>query len=108
MIKLVIATEYTQTPGARYISEGEHSGEDFRIELLEPRFKETQEKGEILFIDLDGGYGYPPSFLDEAFGGLASNYGIDTVMKGIQIKSDDEPRLVEKIQQYISEAEDNK
>lgn len=108
MMNLVIATEYTQTPGARYIKEGTHSGEDFRINYLEPRFKLAQEKGEILLVDLDGGYGYPPSFLDEAFGGLTNIYGKDVVLKGIQIKSDDEPSLIDIINEYINEAEKKK
>lgn len=104
-MKLIIAEEYTKTPGARYIREGDFSGEDFRIRFLEPRFKEALEKDEKLHIDLDGGYGYPPSFLDEAFGGLALIYGADTVIANIELISYDEPRLLDEIVRYIHEAE---
>lgn len=106
MIKLIIAEEYTKAPGARYIREGDYSGEDFRMKFLEPKFKEALDKGEKLLIDLDGGYGYPPSFLDEAFGGLALIYGADTIIRSIELKSVDEPRLLDEIVRYIHEAED--
>ena len=58
-----IATDFTETPGARYRNEGDFSGEEFRESILEPKFLEAKNKGEQLTIDLDGGYGYPTSFL---------------------------------------------
>lgn len=76
-----IAKEFTDTPGPRLIIEGPFSGELFLRDVLLPKFKEAVEKKVNLVIDLDGTFGYPPSFLDEAFGGLVK----ETQMKKNQI-----------------------
>ena len=52
-------------------------------------------------IDLDGGYGYPTSFLKEAFCGLAKIMGKEKVLRTVEFKSDDEPKLIEDIIDYI-------
>ena len=44
-----IAEQYTKNPGARYIKQGDFSGEDFRKNVLEPFF-ESYEEGNILEI----------------------------------------------------------
>lgn len=69
MITINIANEYTKTPGGRFKSEGEFSGEDFRDGILLPKYLEAVKHNQILCIDLDGGYG--SSFLEEAFGGVS-------------------------------------
>lgn len=97
-----IATDFTETPGARYRSEGDYSGEEFRENLLEPKFLEAKNKSEQLTIDLDGGYGYPTSFLEEAFGGLARKYGSAIVSATLVFISRDEPSLIDEIQEYIA------
>lgn len=97
-----IATDFTETPGARYRVEGDFSGEEFREDILEPRFLEASNRGEKLTIDLDGGYGYPTSFLEEAFGGLARKYGSQIVAATLEFISQDEPSLVDEIREYIS------
>ena len=104
MTKIKISTDYTRTPGGRYIREGKYSGEDFRRTLLGPKYREAVEHREKLVVDLDGGYGYPPSFLEEAFGGLARELNDRTIAKNIEIISDEEPALVGKIDQYIQNA----
>ena len=101
-VKIKIATEYPQTPGGRFKDEGEFSGEDFRDTLLAPKFQDAISHGEKLVVDLDGGYGYATSFLDEAFGGLARATKDQRVMD-IELISDDEPRLVEKIHEYMKQ-----
>lgn len=100
-----IATDFSDTPGARYRAEGDFSGEEFREELLEPSFLEAKEKGEKLIINLDGGYGYPTSFLEEAFGGLARIYGASVVTSVLEFVSRDEPSLIDEIQEYINNAQ---
>ena len=57
-------------------------------------------------IDLDGGYGYGSSFLEEAFGGLIRDLDEDykQALEIIQIKSNDEPSLIEDITKYIEDA----
>lgn len=97
-----IATDFTETPGARYRVEGDFSGEEFRDSILEPKFLEAKSNGEQLTIDLDGGYGYPTSFLEEAFGGLARKYGSAIVGATLVFVSRDEPSLIEEIQEYIT------
>lgn len=101
-----ICKDYTDTPGGRYIKQGDFSGEDFRNKLLKPKYIEAIEKREKLKIDLDGGYGYGSSFLEEAFGGLIreldKNY--KQVLEVIEVKSDDEPSLIDDITKYINDA----
>ena len=43
--------------------------------------RKAKEKGEKLTINMDGGYGYPTSFLEEAFGGLARKYDPNEVLQ---------------------------
>lgn len=105
MITINIAKDFSDTPGARFIKEGDYSGELFRKELLEPKFKEAIEKNQKLVIDLDGGYGYPTSFLEEAFGGLARIYDKKQILENIEFISQDEPILVEEIKEYINNAQ---
>ena len=95
-----VAKEFTLTPGGRYKAEGDFSGELFREEILKPRFLMCKEKEETLVVDLDGGYGYGTSFLDEAFGGLARELR-DPLTREIQIVSEEEPELIERIKEYI-------
>lgn len=101
MDKIRICDDYSETPGARHITDGDFSGEDFRETLLIPRFTAAHKNGTKLIIDLDGGYGNPVSFLEEAFGGLARKYGSAAVLETLEFISDDEPRLIDKILDYI-------
>ena len=96
-----ICKEFSETPGARYKSEGSYSGEEFREVLLQPKFEKAIDEKVKLTIELDGGYGYPTSFLEEAFGGLARIYGSQKVYETIEFISEDEPALVEDIKKYI-------
>lgn len=103
MITIKISSDYTKTPGGRFIREGKYSGEDFRKTLLKPKFLEAKSKDEALTVDLDGGYGYATSFLEEAFGGLARELH-DLGLLDVKIISEEEPALIEKIHQYIVDA----
>ena len=106
MIMIInIAGEYTKTPGARYIADGEFSGEDFRNTILEPRYKECKENNKKLTINFDGGYGYGTSFLEESFGGLVrKGYSSEELLKNIELISEEEPELIDKVVKYIKEA----
>lgn len=95
-----IADEFTKIPGGRHISDGPHSGEEFRQKLLKPAFLKAKKSGKNLTIDLDGGFGYGTSFLDEAFGGLARETQDPDVLK-ITIISEEEPTLVNRIIAYM-------
>lgn len=98
-----IAKDYTKSPGGRFITEGEYSGEDFRERILAPAFKQCQEKKEELIVNLDGGYGYGSSFLEEAFGGLARKTNNYNILK-ISIISNEEPKLIDDIMEYMTDA----
>lgn len=105
-ISVLPVQEFTDTPGPRLRKEGEHSGEEFREDLLRPRFEDAAEHGCILVVDLDGTAGYASSFLEEAFGGLARRCSIAAVQDGIEVKSDTRPWYIGEIEDYIREAKD--
>ena len=104
-----VVEEYTDKPGARYESQGSHSGEKFRDDILYPKFIECIEKNEKLTVNLDGGYGYGSSFIEETFGGLVrrlkreknDNY---KKVREIIIISNDNKSWINKIEEYIKEA----
>lgn len=102
-IIISIAKDYTKTPGGRFIKEGPFSGEDFRIKILHPKFEEALKTNSTLTVILDGGYGYAPSFLEEAFGGLARQTRNRKVLD-IKIISEEEPIQIEKIREYVKKA----
>ena len=101
---LKIAKEFSLVPGPRSKNEGDYSAEQFREELLQPRFDQAEQAGQRLLVDLDGGSGYATSFLEEAFGGLARDYTPERVLKVLEFKSEEEPYLCSDIHRYITEA----
>ena len=103
-VRLNIAREFSEVPGPRFKSEGQHSGEEFREKLLKPRFDKAESDGKNLIVDLDGGCGYATSFLEEAFGGLARLYTPERVLKVVKFKSEEEPYLIFDVTRYIHEA----
>ncbi len=104
IIKISLAEQFANTPGARNIDEGEFSGEAFLHSCILSHFKEALSNDSVLLIDLDNTEGYATSFLEEAFGGLARMFDAETVLNHIEFKSDDEPLLIEEIKTYIKEA----
>ena len=106
MIEISISKTFTEIPGGRYRRDGKYSGEQFRDEVLEPAYIKAKNTNERIFIDLDGGYGYAISFLEEAFGGLARLYPkeINTILSILDFKSEDQPGLINKIKSCIEEA----
>jgi hypothetical protein len=66
MIRIAIAKDFTDTPGGRYRTDGPFSGQEFREDLLVP----AMDTADHVVVDLEGVMGLPPSFLEEAFGGL--------------------------------------
>jgi len=94
--KIVIAKDFTDALGARYRTDGPWSGEQFLEDILQNKFDKAVQTGGILFIDLDGVFGYPSSFVSGSFGKLSLDKGADLLLKHIQFKSDDSPvRLYE-------------
>ena len=100
---LVVAKDFSRTPGPRRRAEGKFSGEEF-LDLLRIRYVAAVKTESVLTIDLDGAAGYATSFLEAAFGGLAREFDPEEVHRTLKIKSDEEPDLIEEIKNYIAEA----
>lgn len=103
MSTIVIAKQYTKKPGGRFRKEGEYSGEDFRETILKKEYEISKKNKEELVVNLDGGYGYGSSFLEEAFGGLVRTLP-DVDISIIKIISDEEPQLVDDVYKYLQDA----
>ncbi len=104
MIEINIAKDFTAFPGGRLINEGPFSGEEFRINYLLPKYQEALTKHEKLKIDLDGCFGYPSSFIEESFGGLARELKDKNILDNMIIISNDEPSLLEFIEKCVKKA----
>ncbi len=98
------AEQFGRTPGPRLREHGEFSGQEFREEHLRPLLEQARSNGVKLIVDLDGAAGYATSFLEEAFGGLAREFGSQAVSNTLELKSNDEPYLVDEILTYIRNA----
>lgn len=101
MIYINIAKDFSDSPGGRYSKEGSFSGEAFRTQILKPKFLEAIKKNEKLEINMDGCFGYPSSFIDESFGGLARELNDFNILDRINIISNDEPGLIKYIEKCI-------
>lgn len=101
MVTIDIARDFTKTPGGRYISEGPFSGEEFREKYLKPKYLQAKKANEKLRINLDGCYGYPSSFIDESFGGLARELNDTILLESIEFISNDQPGLIDYILQCM-------
>ncbi len=88
-VKIIIRTDFSDAPGARYRKDGPHSGEEFLENLLRPKFEEALQKNVKLEIDLDGVWGYPSSFVSGSFGKLSMEKGADIVMDTIVFISEE-------------------
>jgi hypothetical protein len=105
-LKIIIAKDFSRTPGARTPEEGPYPGCDFRDQLLVPRLKEAIEKGLKLIVDLDGVSGLGTSFLEEAFGGLIreARLNYSEIVSCLQIKSEEDETYKDEIMQYLKDA----
>jgi len=104
--RIHIASEFSEFPGARYITDGDHSGEEFRTQFLVPMMADP--KITSILVNLDGVEGYATSFLEEAFGGLARLFGPANVKQKLKFVSIEDPEVVTQITKYIDECEKGK
>lgn len=95
--KIIVWKDFSDSPGARYKSDGPFSGQEFLEKLLEPKFNQAVEGNYILTIDLDGVWGYPSSFVSGSFGKLSLKHGGEKILKHIHFKSEQSTFRVEKI-----------
>lgn len=110
MITISIAKDFSRIPGARFPKEGDHSGEEFRNQVLLPKLKEAIENDEKLCVVLDGTAGIGTSFLEEAFGGLIriDNISYDVILQTIELVSEEDEDYIEEINQYLKDAYEQK
>lgn len=90
---LSVAKDFSDAPGARFASDGPASGEEFYKDFLKPKFEIALREKCILLVDLDGTFGYATSFISESFGRLSMEFGAETVVRHLQIKSDENPYI---------------
>lgn len=98
-LKLNIAKDYSRIVLGRWKRLGPFSGEDFYEKKLLPMYTTAVEQGVQLEIELDGTKGYPSSFLDQSFGELARNKGVDKVRTVIVFHA----RVFQWVIKYINE-----
>jgi len=93
---LLKIADWSQYPGPRGRSAGDHSAEEFFEQVLLPAWKQAISIPVLLTVDLDGTSGYAHSFLDEAFGRLAIDPTFDKdFFKVIGKESQDYQRVIE-------------
>ena len=105
-IEIKISSDFSFSPGPRYIDEGKNSGEKFRKEVLYPKFKEAIDNNKNIIVDLDGTDGYGTSFLEEAFGGLIRINGLsyEKILNCLTIVSEEEDYLEDDVYEYLKDA----
>ena len=111
-MNLIVATDFSRTPGVRTLSEGDFSGEVFLGNCLYPRFEKAVRENRQLVVNLDGTAGYATSFLEAAFGGLVrgdSSQNIPAtdlriINKHLKLVCTDDPYLLDEIDEYMQEA----
>ncbi len=93
-----IASDFSRYPGGRFVSDGPHSGQEFREKFLVP----VLESNETAVIIFDGARGYGSSFLEEAFGGLTRlEYKPEQIYKTFTFVSENDPSIIDEIKEYI-------
>lgn len=110
MITVSIAKDFSRIPGARFPQEGDHSGQEFRTQVLLPRLREAIDKKDTLRVILDGTAGLGTSFLEEAFGGLIreDNIQYEDIQSTLELISEEDEDYIEEINQYIKDAYEQK
>jgi len=101
---LLSVKDFTITPGPRDKDEGSFSGIEFRENFMISKFENALNNNLKLYVNLDGTIGYGTSWLEEVFGGLARDYGVDNVLKTIKLITEEEPYLEDDIIGYIKDA----
>ena len=99
--KIIVASDFSEAPGARDRADGPKSGQEFYEELLLPSFEAAVASNRTLLIDLDGVWGYASSFISGSFGVLAKKFGSEVVKKTLTFKSQDDATLLRTIEEEI-------
>lgn len=92
------AKDFTDCPGGRARINGDFSGEQFRKDVLEPALARYDR----VILDLNGVFSFPASFVDEAFGVLVEERGLDAVWQQLTLKLEDNPVALESIKEAMA------
>jgi len=110
-MEIDVAKQFSPYPSGRVEEDGTFNGQKFRVEHLEPALDElvnSDDKSEILTVNIDGVRSFGSSFLEEAFGGLIRKTKHDPVwaVKVLNIKcSQDHLKMYhDVILQYVKDA----
>lgn len=87
-----ISEEFSDALGARYIEDGDNSGEEFLKIILLPRYEKAVNEKYIVEIDLDDVLGFPSSFVSGSFGKLSLLKGANNVLTYVSFKSSNRTR----------------
>lgn len=87
--------DFSTSPGPRYVKQGDASGELFYHQKLNPSFIQVVNSDKKIIVNLDGVDGYMSSFLDEAFGNLIFDFGMDMIKDKISFISTEEPEWID-------------
>ncbi len=102
-----IADEFTPFPGARYVTDGKFSGEEFYETILKPKVQSIwKTQNSFLTIDFDGALGFASSFISEISIRLVRDFkDKKKIFEKIKFKSDEDPLLIDSLKANIQEAE---
>ena len=89
-----VARDFTTNPGADIIEHSDYSGQEFYEKILKPKFEEAIAKDAQLDVNLDFTNGYAASFLNQCFGSLVEEFGIEQVYRTVSIISTEEPQWI--------------
>jgi hypothetical protein len=85
-ISIKVATDFSRYPGGRFKQSSDCSGEEFREKFLEPHLVEDSS----FAIDLNNLFAIPPSFLDESFGKIIEQIGVNEFQRRFTLHLDDD------------------
>lgn len=90
--------DFSLRPGPRYIIQGDFSGELFYNDYLKEWFEEANRSNMVLEVVLDGTDGYLTSFIDESFGRLVYDFGLNEVQHRLRVISELEPEWLTRLE----------
>ena len=97
-----VAEDFSSFPFARYKTQSDSSGEEFRETILLPALR-AHDKVTVI---LDGTEGYGSSWFDESFAGIIRSKAFtkEGLLKKLNLISEEDPSYIDEIIQYINEA----
>ncbi len=100
MQMILNVSDFSKNPGLGLSEYGPDSGEDFYPLLKEAFIKALNEKSELV-VNLDGVWGYSPSFLKQVFGSLSKEFSEEDIREILKIYSQEEPHWIDYIKEIL-------